>query len=33
MYYRRAKLLALQLGSARRWKHELIARIEAARAA
>jgi alkylation response protein AidB-like acyl-CoA dehydrogenase len=33
MYYRRAKLLALSLGSARRWKHELIARIEAARAA
>ena len=33
MYYRRAKLLALALGSARRWKHELIARIEAARAA
>jgi acyl-CoA dehydrogenase len=33
MYYRRAKLLALSLGSARRWKHELVARIEAARAA
>jgi alkylation response protein AidB-like acyl-CoA dehydrogenase len=27
LYYRRAKLLALQLGSARRWKHELIARL------
>ena len=25
----RAKLLALQLGSARRWKHELIARLSA----
>jgi len=28
MYYRRAKLLALALGSARRWKDELIARLE-----
>jgi acyl-CoA dehydrogenase len=28
LYYRRAKLLALALGSARRWKHELIARLE-----
>jgi hypothetical protein len=32
MYYRRAKLLSLVLGSAQRWKHELIARIEAAQA-
>ncbi len=29
LYYRRAKLLALALGSARRWKQDLIARIEA----
>jgi alkylation response protein AidB-like acyl-CoA dehydrogenase len=29
LYYRRAKLLALALGSARHWKHELIARLEA----
>jgi acyl-CoA dehydrogenase len=29
LYYRRSKLLALQLGSARRWKHELIARLAA----
>ena len=29
MYYRRAKLLALALGSARRWKDELITRLEA----
>jgi alkylation response protein AidB-like acyl-CoA dehydrogenase len=29
LYYRRAKLLALSLGSARRWKQELIARLEA----
>jgi alkylation response protein AidB-like acyl-CoA dehydrogenase len=27
LYYRRAKLLALSLGSARRWKHELITRL------
>jgi acyl-CoA dehydrogenase len=27
LYYRRAKLLALSLGSARRWKHELIAHL------
>jgi acyl-CoA dehydrogenase len=27
LYYRRAKLLALSLGSARRWKHELIERL------
>ena len=27
LYYRRAKLLALQLGSARSWKHKLIARL------
>ena len=27
LYYRRAKLLALQLGSARRWKHALISRL------
>jgi alkylation response protein AidB-like acyl-CoA dehydrogenase len=27
LYYRRARLLALSLGSARRWKHELIARV------
>jgi alkylation response protein AidB-like acyl-CoA dehydrogenase len=33
MYYRRAKLLSLALGSPRWWKHELIARIEAAGAA
>ena len=33
LYYRRAKLLALSLGSARRWKHELIARLGAGRAA
>jgi alkylation response protein AidB-like acyl-CoA dehydrogenase len=32
MYYRRAKLLALSLGSARRWKHTLITRLEEARA-
>ena len=32
MYYRRAKLLALSLGSARRWKHTLISRLEGARA-
>ena len=30
LYYRRAKLLALSLGSARRWKHELITRLSAA---
>jgi acyl-CoA dehydrogenase len=29
LYYRRAKLLALALGSPRRWKQDLIARIEA----
>ena len=29
LYYRRAKLLALALGSARRWKDLLIARLEA----
>ncbi len=29
LYYRRAKLLALALGSARRWKHALIARLSA----
>ena len=29
LYYRRAKLLALMLGSARRWKDLLIARLEA----
>jgi acyl-CoA dehydrogenase len=29
LYYRRAKLLALSLGSARRWKHELISRLSA----
>jgi alkylation response protein AidB-like acyl-CoA dehydrogenase len=29
MYYRRAKLLALTLGSARTWKDRLIARLEA----
>jgi alkylation response protein AidB-like acyl-CoA dehydrogenase len=29
LYYRRAKLLALTLGSVRRWKHDLIARLEA----
>lgn len=29
MYYRRAKLLALSLGSARRWKDTLITRLEA----
>jgi acyl-CoA dehydrogenase len=29
MYYRRARLLALTLGSARRWKDRLIARLEA----
>ncbi|MET0852543.1 MAG: acyl-CoA dehydrogenase family protein [Candidatus Rokuibacteriota bacterium] len=29
MYYRRAKLLALALGSARRWKDELMRRLEA----
>ena len=29
MYYRRAKLLALALGSARTWKDRLIARLEA----
>jgi alkylation response protein AidB-like acyl-CoA dehydrogenase len=33
LYYRRAKLLALGLGSARRWKHTLIARLGAGRAA
>ena len=27
LYYRRAKLLALSLGSARHWKHELITRL------
>jgi alkylation response protein AidB-like acyl-CoA dehydrogenase len=27
LYYRRAKLLALALGSARHWKHELITRL------
>jgi acyl-CoA dehydrogenase len=27
LYYRRAKLLALQLGSARRWKHALLERL------
>ena len=27
LYYRRAKLLALSLGSARRWKHELMTRL------
>jgi alkylation response protein AidB-like acyl-CoA dehydrogenase len=32
LYYRRAKLLALSLGSARRWKHELISRLSAAAA-
>jgi alkylation response protein AidB-like acyl-CoA dehydrogenase len=32
LYYRRAKLLALSLGSARRWKHELITRLSAAAA-
>ena len=29
LYYRRAKLLALALGSARHWKHELITRLGA----
>ena len=29
MYYRRAKVLALALGSARGWKDRLIARLEA----
>jgi hypothetical protein len=29
MYYRRAKLLALALGSARTWKDRLVARLEA----
>jgi alkylation response protein AidB-like acyl-CoA dehydrogenase len=29
LYYRRAKLLALALGSARHWKHELITRLAA----
>jgi alkylation response protein AidB-like acyl-CoA dehydrogenase len=29
LYYRRAKLLALALGSARRWKQELITRLQA----
>jgi alkylation response protein AidB-like acyl-CoA dehydrogenase len=29
LYYRRAKLLALALGSARHWKQELMARLEA----
>jgi alkylation response protein AidB-like acyl-CoA dehydrogenase len=29
LYYRRAKLLALGLGSTRRWKDVLIARLEA----
>jgi alkylation response protein AidB-like acyl-CoA dehydrogenase len=29
LYYRRAKLLALSLGSARRWKHELMTRLAA----
>ena len=29
LYYRRAKLLALSLGSARRWKHELMTRLSA----
>jgi alkylation response protein AidB-like acyl-CoA dehydrogenase len=33
MYYRRAKLLALALGSARHWKDLLIARLEARAAA
>jgi alkylation response protein AidB-like acyl-CoA dehydrogenase len=33
LYYRRAKLLALALGSARRWKHALIDRLDAARPA
>lgn len=33
MYYRRAKLLALALGSTRRWKDQLIARLEARGAA
>ena len=33
MYYRRAKLLALALGSARTWKDRLIARLEARGAA
>jgi len=33
LYYRRAKLLALSLGSARRWKHELIARVGKGKAA
>jgi alkylation response protein AidB-like acyl-CoA dehydrogenase len=33
MYYRRAKLLALTLGSARTWKDRLIARLEARGAA
>jgi alkylation response protein AidB-like acyl-CoA dehydrogenase len=33
MYYRRAKLLALALGSASRWKDRLIARLEARGAA
>ncbi len=33
LYYRRAELLGLQLGSVRRWKEALIARVEAARAA
>jgi len=28
LYYRRAKLLALSLGSARHWKHELITRLD-----
>jgi hypothetical protein len=31
MHYRRAKLFSLTLGSPRRWKHELIERIAAAR--
>jgi hypothetical protein len=29
MHYRRAKLAALSLGSVRRWKHLLVARLEA----
>ena len=27
LYYRRAKLLALELGSAREWKHRLVAEL------
>jgi alkylation response protein AidB-like acyl-CoA dehydrogenase len=33
MYYRRAKLLALVLGSTRSWKDRLVARLEARGAA